>query len=273
MLFATTAHAESTKLFPLAAGNLPRTFRTAPAELTRVLAKSLDVEAAIAPIDDAAQMLDCDVMSRSCLEAIARTSKVDKIIFGRVDARDDGVIVKLTTFDAGSGVQNRKYDIDGETVDALVEALTAQLANKPTRKAQRIDKPIEPTDPPVQPTTEPAQPAATGKITTGTWGLIIGGAIATGAGGVFMLSANSLRGDLQKAPDATAADIQRIRAIERAGKLRMQIGGALMIGGGAVLTVGIVRAMLQRREPSTEKPMIDVVPEKGGASVTFTVGF
>jgi hypothetical protein len=282
--FTATAHADG-KLYPLSGSGLPKSLRSAPAELTRVIAKSFDAETTMAPIEDAAQLLECELDTKACLESIARTAKTDKIHFGSVTPINGGVAVRVTTFTLGEGSKVRAYSLEGENVDALADALTEELTAKARRtppkgkdkvKEEPVDPPETPEETPeetrLEPTTEPGEPKATGTITNGTWGLIIGGGAGVVVGGGFLLSANSLKGEIQRQPTETRQDIDRLLALEKAGKLRTQIGGALMVAGGAALTVGIVRAMIQRREPA-EKPMIDVVPERGGASVIFTLGW
>jgi hypothetical protein len=286
-LTAGTAHADG-KLYPLSGSGLPKTLRGAPAELTRVLAKSLDAEVTMAPIEDAAQLLECNLTAKPCLESIARNAKTDKLHFGSVSSINGGVAVSVTTFTLGEGSKARSFYLEGETVDALAEGLAEELAAKAKKppkpkepkepKQDKQDEPVEPTEPPVAndppPTTTDTEqePIVRGKITTGTWGLVIGGGIGVLAGGGFLLSANSLEAQVRRQPTETRADIDRLLALEKAGKLRTQIGGALMIAGGAALAIGAVRAVIQRREVTNEKPMIDIVPERGGASVLFTVG-
>ena len=62
-------------------------------------------------------------------------------------------------------------------------------------------------------------------------------------------------------------EIRRLQGIERAAKLRIYAGTGFAIAGGAVATAGIIRALIQRKAPSQEQPLVDVVPENGGASV------
>jgi len=64
-----------------------------------------------------------------------------------------------------------------------------------------------------------------------------------------------------------------MQALEDRARTRFRIGGVLMVAGGAVATIGVIRAVMQRRVPREEQPMVDVVPEIGGASVLFTVGW
>jgi hypothetical protein len=275
---AAPAYADGTQMFPLSGGGLPRTLRDAPGELTRVLAKSLGDGAIIGnvPIEDAADLLECKLTARTCLDKIASSVDAKKIIFGRVDHRGGTVVVKLTTFEAGGSESTRTFSLDGATTDELVTALADQLGNAANKDNTGEGKPPPivdepPTEPlvPDKPETTPAEPRR-GEITTGTWSLIVGGAVGVAVGGGFLVSANGLERELAKAPTETRADIDRLLALERAGKTRTQIGGVLMVAGGAAMTAGIIRAVLQKRSPAEERTGLEINPEQGGASVSFT---
>ena len=270
-----------TKVFPLSHKALPDALKTAPAELTRVLAKSFGAEIANVQIEDAAELKECNVGSAKCLNVISRSVGASKIIFGRLDRRDGGYTVALTTFDAVEGERLADYLIKGDSPEALAASLAEKL-DKVAKPKLRIDEPapvkieVPPATPdeprePVEPVDE--EQAARGRVTKGTWGMIIGGGIAVAAGTVFVVSGRSLNEDIKHAPATTLEEIRQMQALEDRARSRFRIGGALMIAGGAVATVGVIRAVMQRRAPSHEQPMVDVVPEVGGASVLFTVGW
>jgi hypothetical protein len=253
-------------LFPLSSQGLPRSLEGAPDELTRVLARSLRAETARVSIEEAAQMLDCTLDQRSCLESIASKMKVKRIIFGSVKGTDDGAMVKLTEFEIGERETERSIDISGETADEMADSLREAVDTD--GKAKTDEKRIILETTPVEQT-----PAESGGVTTGTWAMIIGGGITTGVGAALLVSANNLRAQVSRAPTGTREEIDRLRALETAGRARVQIGGAMLAVGGVVTTVGIIRAIVQKRSPRPEEPRFDVVPESGGASVFFTMGW
>lgn len=257
-----TAHAES-KLFPLGASGLPKSMKAMPGELTRVLASSLGAETTKVAIEDAAALLECSLADRTCLEAIAKEVGVKTILFGRIE-RDRGVVVvTVTTFDTGKGESRRVFELSGDTTEAMSDSLRQALEIKP------VEKPVTRT---IDVTPTPA-PAPTGGVTTATWGMVIGGGVTLGVGLGFLVSANSLRAKVATAPTETRTDIERLVALETAGKQRMQIGAGLSAIGGLVTTIGIVRMVVQKRSARPDEPRLDVIPEAGGATVRFSMGW
>ncbi len=261
-----TAHAESrSKLFPLSSSGLPKSMKGTPGELTRVLSRSLGAEATTVPIEDAAALMECSLVERSCLEAIAKSVGVKTILFGRIE-RDDGVVVvKLTTFDTTQGRETqRTIEISGDTAEAMGESLRDKLEVKPVEPLptpRTIDLPLPP-------------PPAPSGVTPATWGMVIGGGVTLGVGLGFLVSANSLRVKVATAPTETRTEIERLVAMETAGRTRMQIGAGLTALGGVVTTIGVIRMVVQKRQsPEESRLRVDVVPDAGGASVVFSMGW
>lgn len=259
-----TAHAESrAKLFPLSSSGLPRSMKGTPGELTRVLSRSLGAEATTVPIEDAAELMECSLADRACLEAIAKSVGVKTILFGRLERDRGTIVVKLTTFDTSKGESQRTFELAGDTAEALGESLRDKLEVKP----------VEP--PPTTRTIDvlpPPPPPARG-VTPATWGMVIGGGVTLGVGLGLLVSANSLRVEVATAPTETRADIDRLVALETAGRMRMQIGAGLTALGGLVTTIGVVRMVVQKRRTRPDEPRLEVIPEAGGASVWFSMGW
>ncbi|MEO8700668.1 MAG: hypothetical protein ABI867_11520 [Kofleriaceae bacterium] len=256
---SVAARADGVTMFPISNHGLPRSLRAAPAELTRVLATQFDAEIGNVPIEDAVELLECDLDARTCVAAVARSVGVPKLVFARLERRDDGVVVKVSQYSAAKGLTVRTYALEGTTAEALVTSLDDQLhpeRHEPTPEKVLLREPV-------------AQP---GVVTTGTWALIIGGGVTVAGGAGFLISSRRLAAQARRAPTVTLGDIDRLRAIEQAGKTRTQLGGALVAIGGVVATIGIVRMVMQKRT-TYEQPLVDVVPEQGGASVLFTVGW
>ncbi len=189
---------------------------------------------------------------------------VSRIIFGRIEATDDGYTVKLTTFETGKGDTQRSISISGTTADELSDSLRDAIdaaGKKPEPREIVTSLPII-----------PSQPEDSSGVTTGTWAMVIGGGITAGVGLGLLVSANSLRAEVARAPTATLDDVDRLVQLETAGKARVKIGGALTAVGGVVATIGVIR-MIAQKKSRPEQPRIDVVPESGGASVFFTMGW
>ena len=265
----------STKVFPLSSATLPDALKTAPAELTRVLAKAFDAELASVQIEDAAELKECNVGSEKCLATISRSVGADRIIFGRLEPRDGGYTLALTTFSGLEGEHLVDYVIKGDSPESLAASLGDKLGQRAKAEPAPAPAPIEVNPPPVAPKPEPVEPVevARGRVTKGTWAMILGGGIAVAAGTVFVVSGQGLNEDIRHAPVDTLPQIRQMQALEDRARTRFRIGGTLLVAGGAVATIGVIRAVLQRRTPREERPMLDVVPEDGGASVLFTVGW
>ncbi len=252
-------------MFPLSASGLPKSIKSAPAELSRVLSRSLGAELTTVPIEDAAELIECSLTQKPCLEAIARSVGVTTIVFGRFEMHAHTAIVRLTSFALGKGESLRTFELDkADDVDAMVKSLEDLLEE--AAHPHETPAPVIPLDP------RPA-PASSSGPTSGTYGMIVGGGIGAGAGLAFLVSANAIRATIDRSPANTRDDIDRLIALEKVGKSRTQVGGVLLAVGGVVATIAIVRMVVQRRRSQPEKPMIDVVPEKGGASVLFTMGW
>lgn len=298
LMAAVPARADDApRVFPLTATSpLPPALSGAPPALTDALAGLLDGEAVESSLEDLGRKLRCDVEVSSCLDAIARSLKTSRLVFGTVAAAPGGKLkVKLVRFDsapAGSELHQRTFVLTAQTPKRLGKQLARSAAQlfdlaapeepvaQVERREPRAEKPEQeaPTESaPLGPRSERAaddEPApASGGITKTTWGLIGTGALVSAVGGGFLLAARSLEGDLAAAPRRTLQDIQRLTAIERAGRIRMQVGSTLAIAGGAVLAVGAVRAVIQRRGTSTSlERSVALVPVAGGAAVVFSKG-
>jgi hypothetical protein len=267
LLGFSPAHAERvTKMFPLQ-GVMPRAMRGAPDELTRVFARSFNAEIAKTSLADAADLIGCDVVSKTCIESIADKVGARKLVFGKIEKRTFGVAVRLTLWDSSKGEKQSVYKIHGDSTESLADALqkTLDSGEEEDTKQETTEITEKPRANPID-NGGPKDESSEGGITTTTWALIIGGGAATVSGAGFLFAANSLKANILEAPTKTHADIVHLQSLENAARLRTEIGVGLMLAGGAVAGVGIVRAVLQHRSP-TERPLVDVAPEKGGASV------
>jgi hypothetical protein len=68
-------------------------------------------------------------------------------------------------------------------------------------------------------------------------------------------------------------DLRRLAELQRASLLRDRIGTALAVGGGAVLVVGVMRALAQLDSAQPEGPpstSLSFVPVSGGAAVVLS---
>jgi hypothetical protein len=217
-------------------------------------------------------LLECDVEVTSCLELVSKSVGDKQLVFGTVAAGRGKILkVTLTRFRPGPDRQQQTYEITGET-----EAYPDELV----RKAAPLFGGVQPTvientpDDVVNPVTtevpDPVDAAPHGAITPGTWGLIGGGAVGLVIGIGFKVSASGIATEVNDFPvPQTRSEIDDLKALEDRGTLHTRLGVGLMVVSGAVLTAGIVRAVLQRSSsPSQSERVISVAPIRGGAAIT-----
>jgi hypothetical protein len=275
----------STKVFPLSGERIPSNLSDAPEVMTAALAKQLRGDIARTSIDDAAGLLGCDIDQAICLEQVARSlnPSASRIVFGKITARQSsGVTVALTWWDK-EGIHDRKLVLVGENTDELVDELgkaTRNLFEKST-KVTRDPSDVDP-DETLKPTSEgnggilddaptpKDEPKQGGGVTTGTWAMLIGGIAVAGVGGGFLVSAQSLAKQVRDSDPKNEQDFLDLKAIEKAGIQRTQIGAGLVIGGGVIAAIGVVRMIVQKKHAGRERSSITVTPENGGASLVFS---
>ena len=298
VLSARTARADDTpRIFPLVATSpLSAELAGTPDALTDALADLLGGVTTERSLEEFAGKLRCDPEMSTCLDAVARSLVTNQLVYGTLAAAPDGKIkVKLVRFDSatsGSEMHQRTFTLTARTPKRLGKQLArsaAQMFDRQPPEDEVRAAPREQPDPgpnetidTTSPEDDPADPPpsrrgepARGGITASTWGLIGGGALGAAVGAGFLVSARGLRAVLDRAPRETTADFRRLTAIERAGRIRMQVGSTLLVAGGAGLAAGAVRAILQsgrKTESESLERSIALVPVEGGAAVVLSGG-
>jgi hypothetical protein len=301
VLSAPPARADDTpRVFPLVPTSpLSPELADAPSVLTDALADLIDGVTTERSLADFGKKLRCDVEMSTCLDAVARSLVTSRLVYGTFAAMPGGKIkVKLVRFDsakAGSEMYQRAFTLNAQTPKRLGKQLARSAAamfdrqpppDEVVRPASlgKVEKeePVVVTEETPEPGPKPVEPAspsddgpAHGRITGSTWGILGGGALGVAVGAGFLISARGLAAELEQAPRATETDFRRLTAIERAGRIRMEVGGTLLVAGGAALAVGAVRAYLQhsRGKPESTERSIALVPMAGGgAAIVFAGG-
>lgn len=270
VLGACPAWAElKAQVFPLASTDLPAALAPVPAGLTKALAASINATVANVPIEDAAGLMECDPEAAACLAAVSKSVGAERLVFGTISFVSENTLkVTLTRFDPGPDRQQLTFEITGATPDALgkeLVRLARPLFGKPAPK--------QPQPVPDPPPTPPAPVETSGKVSSSTWALV-GGGVAIAATGVgLLISARSIRDQVDAAPRDTASDFERLTALEDKGRLRTNIGNALAIGGGVVFVIGVVRAVIQKKSSTTEtrSARLQPIPIEGGAAIVLVV--
>ena len=279
----TASAGPAVMVFPLSAGKLPTAMAKAPAKLTEALARSIDGEVANVPIEDAAGLLDCDPEATPCLEAVSRSVKAKRIVFGAITADDDGAVkVTLTRFDPGPDRQQRTFDLVSTTTDSMAEELArvaAPLFGKPAQPMVNDKPPDDPSGPdgpqgPTGPGDGTHADSAHGSIRGSTWGILGGGAAVTGIGIAFLVSARGIADEVDQAPRNTPQDFKELTALESKGETRQRLGLVLTAVGAVGLGYGIYRALADRRTSPSETSALQLtpVPLQGGAALVLTMG-
>ncbi len=271
LLAGGVAHADKvkTRVFPLS-GAPDSGVQT---KMTRALADSIGADVANVPLEDAAGLLECDPESSTCLGAVAKSVAAERLVFGVIVVESKSKLkVTLTRFDpAGPDRQQRTFEIRGKDGDELATELvrvSGPLFGKPEGNKRIVpdDQPDKP-DGPDKPDPTPETPTKGGKVSAATWAIGGGGAIAVAAGVGFLLSAQSIKKQVDQAPMNTVEDFEALQKLEDRGVLRTRIGDVLVIAGAAGLAVAIVRGIKERRkEPST---VVTPTPIDGGAAIVL----
>jgi hypothetical protein len=280
---SASAEDSSTKVFLFSGSKIPRSHKDIPEVLTKAVGHAVNGDVMTMPIEDAAGMFACDIDTPACLDAVSKQVKARRIVYGTVEGRSGGSFAVTLTWYGDDGGQERKFVLDRDTDEELAEqlehAVVTAMRTRPekiekTEKTEKAEKtkPVDTTPTPLPPKPpKESLDAPGGTITTGTWVMIGTGAAVAAAGGGFALWAAALAKDVRNAPTNTIEDFDRLRAMEEAGKLRARIGAGLLIGGGVITAIGVVRAVVQHKSP--EQPLVDVRPEQGGASAVLTLRF
>ena len=282
MLSARSAHADNRpQIFPLVVtSRLPPELNGTPEALTSALATMLDGEISDRSLEAVGKTLRCDIEIATCLDRVARSLATKQLVYGTLLITVDGKVrVKLVRFDSaksGSELYQRTFVLSASTPKRLGKQLaraSAKMFGREVRELREVAAPTPPEPPtPAEPTTpaepitpaEPTPPIITspeqpesapagsseepsgGRITMGTYALIGSGALIAAGGAGFLYSAYDLRDQIRAAPRATPDDLSRLADLEDTALLRDRIGTALAVGGGAVLVVGVMRALAQR---------------------------
>jgi hypothetical protein len=113
------------KVFPLAAAKaMPARLDGTPERLTDVVAKLVGASVSDSTIDGAALAAGCSIDDSSCLDQIARASRVQELVFGTIRVGDDQrVFVKLTRYIVSTERREKTFVLTSATPQALARQL------------------------------------------------------------------------------------------------------------------------------------------------------
>jgi hypothetical protein len=272
-LAATAAPAAAADLQPRvqvlpAEGAAPASMPKLGAEVADALARGAarttsHVARADANLTDTAVIVGCDPEQHACLDAVAAALNVDQVVFARLKAQDSDAAVEVTavTRDAEPSTRSFTVKASSRTADlaAVESAVVDMLESGEARRSQAHrdsgggSHPLPPAAPPPLP-----PPTESGHA---RWPLFVaaGGAVLLGGGAACWALASSKQSDIDGAPSATAADLERLAGIESSAK-GYATAGNLLVAGGAV--VAIAGGILWWRS-SSDGAAVTVTPAVG----------
>jgi hypothetical protein len=266
--------------------------------LTAVVARSAgitgaEVSTGQASYADTADLMGCGTVASECLSKIAEGLGVDQVVTGAVEASDDGrrVTVSLRFYKDGE-VHEKTLEIASPSFEAVVQGLARDapdlFVGAPERAPEREPEP-EPA-PAANPRPEPIPATAlappppverdtgfgAGRVGVLAWSVAGLGVAAAGGGAVFLWMARDRQQQVDGAPTASAADLDRLEGIEEEGERFTRFGNALLIGGSAALVVGSALIVYQGlanggRDRSSLAVAPALVPGGAGINLSFEV--
>lgn len=282
-------------VFPLDPQGLTKDQETIQEAFSRAIGKTLRAKLAKTPISDLSIQFDCSIESEKCLDEILDAAGADIIVYGQIIWNDmtRKLKVVISSYD-GTRRDSKTYVLDSTDEEDAKNELLSRADAFLQKLLKKTGRPIEPDRPEgprrrCEDTIEGCDvvPVRTeGGIKTGTYALIVGGGIATAVGIGFYVSAVGLRNEIADYPIVTIDDINAVKELEDKGTLHTTIAYTALVGGAAILTYGIVRALGERKPPprrgrSDGDPILDseddsevsIAPLPGGAALVFTARF
>ena len=288
--FAATASADrSPRVFPFTGVRLDADDAAVPVAMARAIARELHAKMMAGTVEDAVAVMGCDPEQTTCLDSMMQAIPAQSIVYGTVTRNLSGKLkVIVTRYTAGEDKDQQSYVIKAQDPDRAVDELIAQSRPQfglEVERATPVDGPRGPTGPTTRLTGRPPTgvddpvggPHSTSGITNGTYAMIGVGGAATVVGIGFIVSAQSIRNQVNGFEPKTRQDFVTLNALERAGAIRAGIGYGL-IGGGLLLGVyGIYRAVHEREparsDPSSTTTDLTITPTAGGAALVFSGRF
>jgi hypothetical protein len=281
-------------VFPLDPQGLMKDQAAVPDLFSRAIGKKLRAKLAKTPISDLSIGFDCSIESAKCLDQILDAAGADIVVYGQIIWNDmtRKLKVVISSYD-GTRKESKTYVLDSTDETDMKNELLSRADSFLEKISRKAGPPPEPPGRGGRRSCEDTLegcPVDTEKppsgITTGTYALIVGGGIATAVGVGFYVSALGIRNEIADHPADTIEDINAIKELETRGQLRTTVAYTAMIGGAALLTYGIVRALGERKPPprrgrSDGDPMLEseddsevsISPLPGGAALVFTARF
>ena len=287
------AHAEQKKVLVLPfSGDLPA---NAPADglarLTAVVARSggitgAEVNIGQASFADTATLVGCSTQNAECLGKVAEALGVDQVVTGTVEVTGDGdaVVVELKLF-KDQGVVEKSLELPAPSFAAVIEGLARDVPALFVSAPERETEPEPELAPTPEPEPEPIAPPITepptirdtgesGGIGAAPWIVGAVGLAALGGGGALLYLASDRPDQVDSAPTASAADLDRLEQLEDEGEQFTLAGNALLIGGGVAIAAAATLAVIRGLSGGDDDGGVALAPMAlpGGAGIHLSFG-
>lgn len=239
-----------------------------------------NVAKATASLADTAVIVGCDPAERACVDAVAAALNVDQMLLATISSDAGGASVEVTSVSRESAPVSQRFPVRAASRRQDLAAIEAAVPGMLDAENQGGGDPLPPADgpppdgppPPDVPIDAPVGPPIGGgeEPGGGVWRtpayVAIGGGALVVGGLAFWGLAAAKQGAIDDAPDATAADLERLEALEDRGQTYANVGNALVISGAVIGVGGAVWWWKTRgREPAPATITPVVTP--GGAAV------
>ena len=266
-------------------GEVPPELEGAPERLSELLAdivRQTGAEVTVAPRGDVLTLAGCAEPSDDCLRQALGMLLVRAVLLGEVSPRDGGVEVELRLIATDEESRSRTLIVEGGSAEALEPGFRAEaeafLRGQPSpgeqaRAAAAIGDPAggeAAAD--LTGTAAPAQGSggfSASRVEPYAWGVAGGGAGMMLVGGLLLLAADGVQGDVDSAPTESVADLEALVDLEAKGRRYARWGSTFLVVGAVATAVGAVLVVRQGR--SAEESTVTVTPSVSGDSVGLTL--
>lgn len=247
------------------------------AELTAALMRAATAEGLSprqpdASLRDAAELLECDPGTVTCLDSVSATMEGRALLAATATPSGDAIAIHLTWYRRGQPLVARDFEVPAGAAagPALEEEARALLrggaAPAPPAAAPRSSS--EPAAAVLAPTPERTR-FSLRRVRPYAWAVAGAGVVLLGTGLVFASKASGLRDDVDEAPRDTVADLEHLQDLEDEGARATSLSSGFLITGGVALAAGAALVIWQGLQRPEERPAVTVapVPIEGGAAL------
>jgi hypothetical protein len=239
-----------TVVFQLDSVGLEPGFEDVPAQLTEAIAARIDGEASQATVSDLALQLECSAEQAACIGKLRRLVKADGVVWGKLvwNAYTRTLKITLTVALDDEEPTSTTYVLEstrpGDVTDEVMgvaEGLLSQYDDEPS---------LPPAPPRRKKAPSIVEPASGGEVSSTTYVILGTGGAALAAGVGFYALAYGAAQEYADSPNPTT--VVEARELDDLANRRddyWTLSRVMLVGGAALATWGIVRAIGERGDP------------------------